>query len=110
MAEKISVTQLLALFVGGEDGTAIKDGSAAFTGECHMIKVKTDATTFSVLTAQDQDDAAVNMLTANNLTAKEFAKGDLVLGPAGGYISAFTASEDVEYYKMPDTNRTQQRA
>lgn len=109
--EKISVYQLLALFVGGEDGTAIKNGSAAFTGECHMIKIKTDATTFSVLTAKSQAaEATINMLTANGLTAKEFDKGDLVLAPNGGYFSAFTASQDVEYYKMPGTNRNQQRA
>lgn len=110
MANKISVYQLLALYVGGADGTAIQDGLDAFTGECHIIKVKTDATTFSVLSAKDQDDATVNMLTANNLTAKEFAKGDLVLAPDGGYFAAFTASEDVEYYKMPDSNRQRQEA
>ena len=105
---KITAYQLLALYVGGEDGTAIKNGSAAFTGECHMIKVKVDATTFSVLSAKDQADATVNMLTANNLTAKEFDKGDLVLCPAGGYFIAFTASQDVEYYKLPDSNRKRQ--
>ena len=108
---QISNTQLLGLMIGGEDGPKRQDQSTAFTaGDIHMIKVLTDATTFSVLSAKDQADATVNMLTANNLTAKEFAKDALVSAPLGGYISAFTASEEVEYYKMPDSNRTQQEA
>lgn len=105
---KIGNVQLLGLFVGGEDGTKRQDASDAFTGECHMIKVLVDATTFSVLSGVNQVDAAVNFLTANNLTAKEFNAGDLVCAPLGGYFAAFTASQETEYYKMPDSLTVQQ--
>ena len=100
--------QLLSLFVGGEDGTKRQDGSSAFTGECHMIKVLVDGTGFSVLGGKDQDDTTVNFLTANNLTSKTWNAGDLVLAPFGGYFASFTADQEVEYYKMPGTNRTRQ--
>ena len=105
---RIGVVQLLGLYLGGEDGNKRQDQSDAFTGECHVIKVLVDATTFSVLSGVDQGAAAVNFLTANNLTAKEFSKGDLVSAPLGGYFAAFTASEEVEYFKMPDSNTLKQ--
>ena len=108
---QITNTQLLGLMIGGEDGPKRQNSGAAFTaGDIHMIKALTDATTFSVLSAKDQADGDVNMLTANNLTAKTFAKDASVSAPLGGYISAFTASEEVEYYKMPNSDRTQQEA
>ena len=108
---QIGVVQLLGLMIGGEDGPKRQNGSAAFTaGEIHMIKVLVDGTTFSVLSGFNQAAAAVNMLTANNLTAKEFAKDALVSAPLGGYIAAFTASEEVEYYKMPDSSTVKQEA
>lgn len=106
----LGTVQFLGLYVGGENGTARQNASTAFTGECAMIKVLVDGTTFSVLSAKDQDDATVNMLTANNLTSKVFNAGDLVFCPVGGYFSAYTASEETEYYVMPDSDRYQQRA
>lgn len=110
MARNLTEMNFLSLFVGGADGNKRQDASDAFTGECHMIKVLVNATTFSVLSAKSQLDATVNMLTANNLTAKEFSKGDLVFAPGGGYIAAFTASEETEYYKMMSSDRNQQQA
>ena len=98
----------LSLYVGGADGTARQDGADAFSGECHMIKVLADTTVFTTLAAVDQGGNVVNMLTANNLTAKEFAKGDLVLGPGGGYISDYETTEETEYYKMMTSLRDRQ--
>lgn len=106
---KITDNQLLSLYVGGADGNKRQDASTALSGaEVHLIKVLVDGTTFSVLSAVDQDGSAVNMLTANNLASKVFNEGDLVFSPFGGYISAYTASQETEYYKMPSTGRTRQ--
>ena len=82
----IGTVQLLWLYVGGENGTKRLDASTAGSSlQASMIKVLVDATTFSVLTATNQAGTSFNMLTVNNLTAKEFNKGDLVFAPAGGY-------------------------
>lgn len=105
---KIQDNQMLSLYVGGADGPKRQNASAAKTGEVHLIKVLVDGTTFSVLSAVDQGGSAVNMLTANNLTAKVFNEGDLVGAPYGGYISAYTASQETEYYKMASTSRERQ--
>ena len=106
---KITQIQMLSLYVGGADGNKRQNASTALTGgEVHLIKVLVDGTTFSALSAIDQDGNTVNMLTANNLTSKVFNEGDLVFAPFGGYISAFTASQETEYFKMPSTERSRQ--
>ena len=96
----------LALYAGGLDGGIIRDGSSALaTAEIHMIEILVDGTGFSVLAAQSQADAAVNMLTANNYTGKTFAKGQLVFPPFGGHITTMTADQDVRYFKFPTSYR-----
>ena len=105
---KITAFQLLALYVGGEDGPKRQDASDDFTGECHIIKILVADTSFSVLSGKNQADATTNFLTANNLASKTWAIGDLVSAPIGGYFSAFTANQEVEYYKLPDTEMERQ--
>ncbi len=102
----LSQMDYLALYAGGLDGGIIRDGSSALTGaEIHMIEVLVDGTGFSVLAAQNQADATVNMLTANNYTSKTFSRGQLVFPPFGGHITTMTADQDVRYFKFPTSNR-----
>jgi hypothetical protein len=107
---KLSNYQLLGLYVGGEDGGSRQDAADAFTGECHMIRILSDSTSFTVLTTIDQAGSTVNKLTANNLAGKTWDKGDLVFCGFGRYFSAFTSAAEVEYYVMPGTDRTQEQA
>ena len=109
MANDLTAVMFFSLWSGGADGNKRQNASTALSSaEVHMIKVLVDGTTFSVLSAKNQLDATVNMLTANNLTAKTWSKGDLVGAPNGGYIQAYTASEETEYYKLPSSARTKQ--
>ncbi len=106
MARDLNQFDFYSLWSGGDDGGIIRDASSALTGaEVHMIEILADATIFTVLEAQDQADATVNMLTANNYTAKEFSKGQLIGAPFGGHITKITADKDVRYFKFPGTNR-----
>ncbi len=96
----------LSLYAGGIDGGIVRDGSSALTGaEIHMIEVLVDDTEFTVLSAQSQADATINMLTANNYTSKTWKAGKLLFAPFGGHITAFTADQDVRYFRLPGTNR-----
>ena len=97
----------LALYAGGLDGGIIYDADDVLTGaEIHMIEILTDATVFTVMLAQNQADATVNMLTGvNNYATKEFAKGQLIFPPFGGHITNITTSKDVRYFKFPTSNR-----
>ena len=111
MARDFNALDYFILWTGGADGPKRQDQSTALTGaEIHMIKVLVDATTFSVLSVKNQANTTINMLTVNNLTSKEFSKGDLVGPPSGGYVIAYTASEETEYYRLPDSNRIKQEA
>ena len=106
---QITNLQLLSLYVGGADGNKRQDAAAVGAGqEVHLIKSQADGATFSVITAVDQNGDAANMLTANNLTAKVFDKGDLLFAPFGGYISAYTCDTETEYFKMAATERERQ--
>ncbi len=107
----LSNLKYFALWTGGDDGGIIRNASSALSqAELHLIEILVDATVFTVLTAEDNIGAAVNMLTANNYTAKEFNKGQLIGAPYGGHITAFTADQDVRYFTLPGTNRVQNKA
>ena len=108
MARDLNNLDFLSLFVGGADGSKRQDADAVGTAECNMIECLVDGTTFSTITAVDAAGAAVNMLTANNLTAKVFNAGKLLFAPAGGMITAYTASEETEYFKMVTSSRIKQ--
>ena len=96
----------LALYAGGIDGGIILDGTTDLTGaEAHMIEVLVDDTEFTVLLAQTQADATVNMLTVNNYSGKTWKAGKLLFPPFGGHITALTADQDVRYFKFPTSYR-----
>ncbi len=102
---------LLALSLGGADGTKRQDAAAAGTGlEVHKIVSFADAATFSVITATGQDGVSFNMLTSNNLTSKVFNTGDVLYAPFGGFISAYTCTVETEQFKLPGTGRNRQLA
>lgn len=105
---KIQDIQLLSLYVGGRDGGIIVAASAAQTGKViHMIECLEANTTFTVLTAEDKDESARNMLTANGYAGVALPQGHLVCAPFGGKISAFTADKAVRYFRLPSTERLQ---
>ena len=104
----LNALDFLSLYVGGEDGSKRQDASDAGTDECNMIEIMVDGTTFSLITATNAAGGSFNMLTTNNLTAKVFNKGKLLLAPAGGYITAYTASEETEFFKMITSDRKKQ--
>ncbi len=111
MARDLNQLDYFILWTGGADGPKRQDQSDALTGaEIHMIKILVDATTFTVISVKNQANATVDMLDVNNLTGKEFSKGDLVSPPSGGYIIAYTASEETEYYRLPNASRIKQEA
>ena len=104
----ITELQMLSLYVGGRDGGIIVAASAAQTTKViHMIECLEASTTFTVLTAEDQDESARNMLTANGYAGVALPQGHLVFSPFGGKISAFTADKKVRYLRMPTTERLQ---
>lgn len=106
---QITNLQLLSLYVGGADGNKRQNAAAVGAGqEVHLIRVLEAGTTFSVISAVDQNGDSVNMLTANNLAGKVFKENDLVGAPFGGYISAYTSNNETEYFKMALTDRERQ--
>ena len=105
---KIKNQQLLSLYVGGRDGGIIKAGAAAVSGAViHTVQVMEDAATFSVLTAEDQDGTARNMLTANGYAGVALDKGFLVFAPFGGKITAYTCDKKTRYLRMATSNSEQ---
>jgi hypothetical protein len=105
---KIQNWQLLSLYVGGRDGGVIVAASTATSSKViHMIECLEADTTFTVLTAEDQDESARNMLTANGYAGVALPQGHLVCAPFGGHISAFTADKAVRYLRMPASERLQ---
>ncbi len=108
MAAKITVTQMLALFVGGRDGGINVAASAAQTSKViHMIECLEDTTTFTVLAGADQDGTARNLITANGYSGLTVSKGYLVFAPFGGNLDSFTADKAVRYFRLPTTERNQ---
>lgn len=105
---RIQNIQLLSLYVGGRDGGVIKAGAAAVTGAViHLIEVLEEGATFSVLTAEDQDGSARNMLTANGYASVALSKGFLVFAPFGGKITDYTCDKKTRYLRMSATSREQ---
>lgn len=105
---QITQLQMLSLYVGGRDGGILVAASTATSGKViHMIECLEANTTFTVLTAEDQDESARNMLTANGYAGVALPQGHLVCAPFGGKISAFTADKAVRYLRMPTTERNQ---
>lgn len=104
----ITELQMLSLYVGGRDGGIIVAASVAQTGKViHIIECLEAATTFTVLTAADQDESPRNMLTTNGYATVALPQGHLVFAPFGGKISAFTADKAVRYLRMATTERKQ---
>ncbi len=105
---KIIDNQLLSLYVGGRDGGIIVAASAAQTAKVvHLIQCLEDVTTFSVLSGNDQDDTARNLLTANGYAGVALDKGTLVFAPYGGKLTTFTADKKLRYFRMAASDRTQ---
>lgn len=104
---KINEMQMLSLFVGGRDGGIIAASGAVSGQVIHMIEVLEDDTTFTVLSGENQDGTARNLISANGYNGVALGAGALVFAPFGGYISAFTADKSVRYFRMPASDRTQ---
>ena len=105
---KISITQILSLFVGGRDGGINVAASTATTAKViHMIECLEDTTIFTVLAGADQDGTTRNLITANGYSGLELSKGYLVFAPFGGNIDSFTADKAVRYFRLPTTERKQ---
>ena len=107
MARDLNAIDFFSLYLGGEDGGIYVAGATATTAKkIHLIEVMEDTATFSVLSGENQDGTARNMLTANGYTAVAFDKGTLIYAPMGGFISAVTCDKAVRYYSFPDSNRS----
>ena len=107
MARDLNAIDFFSLYLGGEDGGMYVAASTETTAkQIHLIEVMGDSCTFTVLSGENQDGTARNMLTANGYTGVAFDKGDLIYAPLGGFIAAFTADQAVRYYSFPDSNRS----
>lgn len=106
----LSQNDYLSIYLGGKDGGVHVPASTAVTSiKRHLIEIRADNTSFSVLTAVDQDGNAVNMLTGvNNYNGVAFDKKEFISAPNGGYISAYTANGITRHFAFPDSNRKQQ--
>jgi len=108
MARDLGLMDLSALALGGKDGGMLAAASAAVAGvKCHVIEVLEDSATFTLMTAENQDGSARNMLSANGYDSVVLAVGTLVYAPFGGFISAFTCDKATRRFTLPDSNRLQ---
>lgn len=102
------MTQMLSLYVGGRDGGIHNAASNALTSEViHMIECLEDTTVFTVLSGKDQDGTARNYITTNDYGGEEWAKGDLIFAPFGGFLDTVTCDKRIRYYRLPTTSRKQ---